>query len=95
MAKCWLCNQKYGVVNMITSAVCWGIWKLRNALCFQGVDWRNVKQVWEKVLPMLKCWSVGATEIGGWLRSCTGIIGETNLKTREDFSHQFDRNCRA
>jgi hypothetical protein len=34
MAKCWLCNKKFGVTNMITLAVCWGLWKLRNALCF-------------------------------------------------------------
>jgi hypothetical protein len=25
MAKCWLCNRKYGVVNMLSSAVCWGL----------------------------------------------------------------------
>jgi hypothetical protein len=32
-----LCNKKYGTVNMINAAVCWGIWKLRNSLCFQDV----------------------------------------------------------
>jgi hypothetical protein len=43
MAKCWLCNKKIGIVNVFSAAVCWGIWKLRNALCFQGVPWRNMK----------------------------------------------------
>jgi hypothetical protein len=37
MAKCWLCNTKFSVVNMLSSAVCWSIWRLRNMLCFQGV----------------------------------------------------------
>jgi hypothetical protein len=25
MAKLWLCNKKYGVVNMVSAVVCWGI----------------------------------------------------------------------
>jgi hypothetical protein len=24
IAKMWLCNKKYGVINVLTSAVCWG-----------------------------------------------------------------------
>jgi hypothetical protein len=58
MARCWLCNAKYGLANVLSSAVCWGIWKLRNAFCFQGVHWRSLKQVWAMVLPMLRCWRV-------------------------------------
>jgi hypothetical protein len=34
MAKCSLCNTKFGVANVLSSVVCWGIWKLRNSLCF-------------------------------------------------------------
>jgi hypothetical protein len=34
VAKCWLCNKKFGVVNMFSSAVCWSLWKLRNSICF-------------------------------------------------------------
>jgi hypothetical protein len=34
VAKMWLCNKKFGVINMVTSAVCWSIWKLRNYICF-------------------------------------------------------------
>jgi hypothetical protein len=25
MAKCWLCNKKYVVINMLSSAVCWSL----------------------------------------------------------------------
>jgi hypothetical protein len=58
MARLWLCNKKFGGVNIISSAVCWALWKLRNTLCFQDVPWRNMKHVWNLVLPMLRCWSV-------------------------------------
>jgi hypothetical protein len=43
---------------MISSAVCWSLWKLRNSACFQGVAWWSMKAVWQRVLPMLKCWKV-------------------------------------
>jgi hypothetical protein len=55
MAKCWLCNKKFGIVNMFSSVVCWSIWKFRNSFCFQGVPWRSMKQVWCLELPMLRC----------------------------------------
>jgi hypothetical protein len=58
MAKCWLCNTKFGIVNILSSAVCWGIWKLRNYLCFQGVVWRSMKQLWSLIIPMLRCWHI-------------------------------------
>jgi hypothetical protein len=53
MAKCWLCNKRFGVVNMITSAVCCGLWKFMNVLCFQEVAWKGMSQVWHLVLPVL------------------------------------------
>jgi hypothetical protein len=55
MAKCWLCNNKFGLVNMLSSAVCWSLWKLRNLICFQGAAWCSMKGMWCLVLLMLKC----------------------------------------
>jgi hypothetical protein len=34
VVKMWLCNKKCGAANMVTSAVCWSLWKLRNAMIF-------------------------------------------------------------
>jgi hypothetical protein len=45
LAGFWLCNKKFGVTNMISSAVCWSLWKLRNCLCFQGVDWVSMRML--------------------------------------------------
>jgi len=30
----WLSNKRFLVHNMIISAALWGMWKLRNELCF-------------------------------------------------------------
>jgi hypothetical protein len=50
MAKLWLCNKKFGVANVVSSVVCWSIWKLRNLICFQGVAWLGMKMLWRSVL---------------------------------------------
>jgi hypothetical protein len=46
MARCWLCNKKFGIVNMMTAAFCWSLWKLRNNMCLQGVAWSSMSLVW-------------------------------------------------
>jgi hypothetical protein len=43
ITKLWLCNKKFGICNMFTSAVCWSLWKLRNSLCFQDVAWTGME----------------------------------------------------
>jgi hypothetical protein len=55
VAKHWLCNKKFGTANVFSSALCWGLWKLRNLLCFQGVAWLGIKMVMEMMIPMLRC----------------------------------------
>jgi hypothetical protein len=46
VASLWISNKKFMVRNIIVSyAVLWVIWKLRNALCFQGVPWMGTKMV--------------------------------------------------
>jgi hypothetical protein len=39
IGKLWLSNKKNIVANMFTSAALWGLWKLRNHLCFQNERW--------------------------------------------------------
>jgi hypothetical protein len=34
VGKFWLSNKKHVLVNIVSSAVIWSIWKLRNDLCF-------------------------------------------------------------
>jgi hypothetical protein len=58
MAKYWLCNKKNGIVNAFSSALCWGLWKLRNSVCFHGAAWLGMRMVWQTVIPMLRCWKI-------------------------------------
>jgi hypothetical protein len=73
VAKSWLCNTKFGVVNMLSSAVCWSLWKLRNLICFQGVTWGCMKSVWQLVIPMLKCWKVLTLKFAVGLENVIGV----------------------
>ena len=56
VASLWLANKKYLVTNVITSAVLWVIWKLRNNVCFQGVTWSGMKKVLAVLGRMLRSW---------------------------------------
>jgi hypothetical protein len=55
VAKCWLCNKKYGVVNMLSSG---GLLKLRNSLCFREANWVDMKMLWQQVILMMRYWHV-------------------------------------
>jgi hypothetical protein len=56
VAKLWIANKKYVVTNVVTSAVLWSLWKLRNELYFQGVVWLGMKMVLIRVARMLRGW---------------------------------------
>jgi hypothetical protein len=83
IAKLWLCTKKFGVINTVSSAVCWALWKLRNATCFQDVAWRNMKQVWNLVLSMLRCCR-RASEDGRWFRRRAHFSGEAGHEANAD-----------
>jgi hypothetical protein len=36
VACLWLANKKHELTNVVSSAVIWSTWKLRNEICFQG-----------------------------------------------------------
>jgi hypothetical protein len=55
VAKNLLADKKSKCLNVLTSAVMWTIWKTRNDLCFQDVQY-------EGVVPVL-CKNVGTLEI--------------------------------
>ena len=53
----WISNRKFIVENVFCAAILWGLWKLRNNLCFQGTLWVDVRVLIMKVTAMLQNWS--------------------------------------
>jgi hypothetical protein len=41
----WLCNKRFGGINIINAAVCWSIWKLIISLRFHGVSCKHAHAV--------------------------------------------------
>jgi hypothetical protein len=66
LANSWLCNKRFGVVNIVSSAVYWSLWKLRNDLCFLGEHEDALVQDHSDAA-MLE--ATRSTENGDWLRS--------------------------
>ena len=58
IGQLWLSDKKNSVINMITSAVLWSIWKLRNELCFQRSGWKSMEVLFYKILGLLQNWTV-------------------------------------
>jgi hypothetical protein len=46
IARLWLCNKRFDVANIISLALCWCLWKLRNGLCFQEMPWTGIRRLW-------------------------------------------------
>jgi hypothetical protein len=49
---CWLSNNRFLNVNIISSAALWSFWKLRNDLCFQNKMWRNMEGLLLRVVSL-------------------------------------------
>ena len=45
VASLWIANKRYMICNIVSSAVLWVLWKLRNLLCFQGIPWSGMGKV--------------------------------------------------
>ena len=45
-------------VLFISSAAQWGLWKLRNELCFQNVGWRNMNLLIWRIGKLAQNWSI-------------------------------------
>jgi hypothetical protein len=54
VVKLWLREKKFKVVNTCTSVVIWTLWKSRNNLCFQDVQWLGMKKLIRMCAYMLR-----------------------------------------
>jgi hypothetical protein len=58
VARWWISNNKNSVINVVCPATLWSIWKLRNALCFQGRTWPGVQEIWGRIASDLGQWRI-------------------------------------
>jgi hypothetical protein len=77
IAKLWLCNTKFGVINIISSAVCWSIWKNEKFAMLSGsaLD-RHGAAVAEDDATDQMLEDFGSFEDGRRLRKCVLEDGE-------------------
>ncbi|KAF8728657.1 hypothetical protein HU200_017928 [Digitaria exilis] len=54
----WLSSKKFLAVNIISSAALWGLWKLRNDLCFQHAVWRDMNHLLARILNLAQNWII-------------------------------------
>ena len=45
IARLWVANKKFFIANVISSAILWSLWKLRNEICFQEMVWTGMRMV--------------------------------------------------
>jgi len=56
VARFWLADKRHKILNLVSSAVLWSMWKFRNEMCFQGSKWMGVKDLLFKIARMLIRW---------------------------------------
>jgi hypothetical protein len=50
----WLSEKKFIVINMFSTAALWGLWKLRNSLCFEEAFWKSMIVLLLKISVMVQ-----------------------------------------
>jgi hypothetical protein len=58
MAKLWIRNKNLKAVNVLTTAVIWCIWKVRNDICFQGTCWTGMRKLFGQCERFLRNWNL-------------------------------------
>jgi hypothetical protein len=53
-----LCDKKYKLVNVCTSAALWALWKTRNGTLFEVVSWTGMRRVLEKCAGSIRNWKL-------------------------------------
>jgi hypothetical protein len=52
----WVKGKKFKAFNVLSSALIWLIWKMRNNICFQGVCWSKVEDVLRGGAKLIRNW---------------------------------------
>jgi len=58
IGQLWISNRIFLVCNIFCAAALWGLWKLRNNLCFQVLKWRDMNYLLLRIATMLQGWTL-------------------------------------
>ena len=78
VARWWVSNKKYKIMNSFATALMWCLWKFQNEMCFQGKIWSGEKLLLGKLLNMLKYWRILFT--GGDLDTLDQALSSLSVK---------------
>jgi hypothetical protein len=53
IGQLWISNRKFLLCNIFCAIALWGLWKLRNNLCFQVLKWRDMNYLLLRIANML------------------------------------------
>jgi hypothetical protein len=54
----WLSEKRHDILNIVTSAVFWSIWKLRNEILFQNIGRRSMDILLYRITGLLQNWEI-------------------------------------
>ncbi|RLN36127.1 hypothetical protein C2845_PM03G35150 [Panicum miliaceum] len=82
----WLCNKKFLVHNMISSAALWSIWKLRNNIHFQNSRWRDLGSLLLRITRTIQNWIIlSPGQFEGQVNSFGERAKENSVQTWETY----------
>lgn len=62
VAVCWLSDKKFRLLNVFSSAILWSLWKTRNDLYFQNMQWTGFGALAGRCARMLRDWGAGRVD---------------------------------
>jgi hypothetical protein len=90
VAKLWLNENKFKLVNICTTAILWSLWKTRNDMIFQGTCPRGMKRVLRRCAGTLRNWKLllnpeeAAGELECWALDQERRVASQNACNRLD-----------
>ncbi|SPT19023.1 unnamed protein product [Triticum aestivum] len=58
IARFWPADKKHIVLNSVCACILWTMWKNRNSHVFNNAIWTDVKQIWRRMLGLVRRWLI-------------------------------------
>jgi len=81
VARWWVSNNKYKILNSCSAALMWCLWKTRNEFYFQGKSWLGEKPLVRRMVNMLQNWRILFSD--GDLEALDQVLMALNIKLNQ------------